>query len=77
LPARGSGAYASGDVTPEPSNSLLVHAPERRQAVWPWLLMPLVALMLFIALYSVRENELRRADAPSTAVPAQTGTPED
>jgi hypothetical protein len=29
---------------------------ERRQAVWPWLLVPLVALVMFFVLSRVRET---------------------
>jgi hypothetical protein len=36
---------------------------ERRQAVWPWLLVPLVTLVIFFALRSFRE-------APSPELPA-------
>jgi hypothetical protein len=39
---------------------------ERRPAVWPWLLIPLVALALFFALRSVRSSP----DAAASATPA-------
>lgn len=45
------------------------HKPtERQPAVWPWLLIPLVALALFFVLSKVREES---ASAPaSSTVPA-------
>jgi hypothetical protein len=45
--------------------------------MWPWLLMPLVALTLYVALHSVRQSEQRTADTPSPAAPAQIEAPED
>ncbi|HSY07448.1 MAG TPA: hypothetical protein VK820_02775 [Steroidobacteraceae bacterium] len=39
------------------SEGSLARAPgERRPAVWPWLLIPLVALALFFILRSVRQG---------------------
>ena len=40
-------------------------ATERRSAIWPWLLMPLAALVLFLTL-----ERLRHAAGPSSPVPA-------
>lgn len=45
----------SGAMVSEPSESAGV-TPERRPAVWPWLLMPLVALALFFALQRVKQG---------------------
>jgi hypothetical protein len=44
---------------------------ERRPAVWPWLVMPLVVLVAFYALYRVhqRSGELT---PPAGSVPAAT-----
>ena len=42
---------------------------ERRPAVWPWLLIPLVALALFFALRSVR------ADAAAGTAPTASALP--
>jgi hypothetical protein len=45
-----------------------LHAPpERRTAIWPWLLMPLAALAIFLALRGVRN-----ADPQSTGAAAET-----
>jgi hypothetical protein len=43
---------------------------ERRPAVWPWLLMPLVVLILFFILYNVRQTPTNRpagADVHATS----------
>ena len=56
---------------------MLAHATDRRPAMWPWLLMPLAALTLYIALHSVRESARPSADNPSQTVPVQSETPED
>ncbi len=45
---------------------------ERRQAIWPWLLMPLVVLLVFYTLQSFR-NEATRGATPQSQ--AQTATP--
>ena len=54
----------SSDPTHFPSAS----TAERRPAVWPWLLLPLVALALFFALRSVKQAPLREASHPDVAV---------
>jgi hypothetical protein len=46
---------------------------ERLPAVWPWLLIPLVALALFFALNRVRSEQ----SAPPTDQPAQPVTSAD
>lgn len=58
-------------MTPEHSNPSLRHAPERRPAMWPWLLMPLAALALYFALHSVRENAPQVGSPTQSAQPAQ------
>lgn len=45
---------------------------ERRQAIWPWLLMPLVVLLVFYTLQSFRK-EATRGEAPQSQ--AQNDTP--
>ncbi|HYB34284.1 MAG TPA: hypothetical protein VED45_12765 [Steroidobacteraceae bacterium] len=44
---------------------------ERRPAVWPWLVMPLIILLVFCALRSVhqRPGEAAAAGQPPAAVP--------
>jgi hypothetical protein len=50
------------------------HTAERRPAVWPWLVMPLVALAMFIALRSVRQSADNGAPAtPGAAVSDDSG----
>ena len=60
-------------MIPESSNPALSHVADRRPAMWPWLLMPLAALTLFLALHSIRES------APKDAAdgPAQSGVDSD
>ena len=42
---------------------------ERRQAIWPWLLMPLVVLVVFYTLQRFQDEAKRSAEAQS---PVQT-----
>jgi hypothetical protein len=50
--------------------------PERRQAVWPWLLMPLVTLALFFALQNARERTWAKPHgAAATAQPVEAPSP--
>jgi len=55
-------------------NIMLAHH-DRRPAMWPWLLMPLVALALYFALHSVRESAPRddSAGAVQTSAPQTAG----
>jgi hypothetical protein len=49
-------------------------AAERRPAVWPWVLMPLAALAMFVLLYSVRHAALRgAAPGASASAPDDSG----
>ncbi len=57
-------------MSPDPSLSSLASAPERRPAVWPWLLLPLVALTMFFALRTVKEAPQRHLAHPDTAAEA-------
>jgi len=51
---------------------MAVSARERRPAVWPWLVMPLIVLVAFYALYRVHQ---RPANAPPPAqTPSATST---
>jgi hypothetical protein len=49
-------------------------ASERRSAVWPWLIMPLIVLLLFYALHRVQHPPPPRV-APADAAPAP-GSPQ-
>ena len=55
-------------MSSEPLNSAATAAAERRPAVWPWLLVPLIALALFIALSKFKESRLPAQS--DTAAPA-------
>jgi hypothetical protein len=48
-------------MSPEPSPSTSASTAERRPAVWPWLLLPLVALTMFFALRTVKQTPARTA----------------
>ena len=48
-------------MSPDPTPSSSAAAVERRPAVWPWLLLPLVALALFFTLRSVKGAPQRHA----------------
>jgi hypothetical protein len=47
--------------------STLHDTNERRQAIWPWILMPLVVLLVFCALQRVQHQALRSAAAQPQA----------
>jgi hypothetical protein len=57
-------------MSPDPSPSILASTAERRPAVWPWLLLPLVALTMFFALRTVKDAPPRHAAHPDTAAEA-------
>jgi hypothetical protein len=46
-------------------------ASDRRPAVWPWLVMPIIVLLVFYALHRVQHGH------PSAAVPAAATGPAD
>jgi hypothetical protein len=51
-------------------------ARERRPAVWPWLVMPLIVLLVFYALLRVHHRPGREPAAAQAPASAQTGTPQ-
>jgi hypothetical protein len=46
--------------------------PERRQAVWPWILVPLVALAMYFALRSARTATAPEPEPPAVEQPASS-----
>jgi len=58
-------------MSSEPVNSSATASAERRPAVWPWLLVPLLALALFLALRSFREARLPATQSDSEAPVAE------
>jgi hypothetical protein len=49
---------------------------ERRPAVWPWLVMPLIVLLVYYALLKVHQRPgPEPANAPSPSPPAAQRTP--
>ena len=60
--ARGTvAAYPLAAMTPDPIHSSSAVQGERQPAVWPWLLLPLVALTMFFALRTVKQAPARAA----------------
>jgi len=49
-------------------------ATERRSAIWPWLLMPLAALTLFLTLERLRHGPQPSAAAPAGAAATDSST---
>jgi len=49
-------------------------ASERRAAVWPWLVMPLIVLLVFYALHRV-QHPAPPHSAPADAAAGATGSP--
>ena len=49
-------------------------ASERRPAVWPWLVMPLIVLLVFYALHRVQHGPPNIGALPAAA-PASTASP--
>jgi hypothetical protein len=66
-------------MSSDPINRIVAASSERRPAVWPWLLVPLLALALFLALKSFKEARLPATqsdtEAPATQAPASTADP--
>ena len=58
----------------EHSNPSIPHAPDRRPAMWPWLLMPIAALTLYVVLYSVRQSA-PPSPTDSSPPPAEASAP--
>jgi hypothetical protein len=59
-------------MSPDPADQSA--PPERRQAVWPWLLVPLVALAMYFALRSARTaTTAPEPEPPAIEQPAETG----
>jgi hypothetical protein len=48
-------------MSSDPSHSTAAGTAERPQAMWPWLLLPLVALTLFFALHRVKQGPAHHA----------------
>jgi len=50
-------------------------ASERRPAVWPWIIMPLIVLLVFYALHRVQHPPSARMP-PADAAPGPAGSPQ-
>jgi len=53
-------------MTAELSKNPETAAPPRRRPLWPWLLMPLATLAIYLALHTARQS------TPPTTAPADT-----
>ena len=62
-------------MSSEPADSTSAATAERRPAVWPWLVVPLLALVLFFALSRFKEARLPAAPSDSTVAPAGETAP--
>jgi hypothetical protein len=60
-------------MSPDPLTSTPGGSAERRPAVWPWLLLPLVTLALFFALRAVKKPVPPASPADVAAEPAPGG----
>ena len=61
------------DEPPGAGSTVPGPARERRPAVWPWLVMPVVVLLMFYALHTVHQ----RSHLPAAASTATTGGPDN
>lgn len=63
-------------MSSEPLNRGASASAERRPAVWPWLLVPLLALALFLALLNFKKARLPampgESNAPAVVEPASS-----
>jgi hypothetical protein len=50
-------------------------ANERRQAIWPWVLMPIVVLLVFWTLQRFQDSAKSAAAAPTTQSTSDTAEP--
>ncbi|MBV8144141.1 MAG: hypothetical protein JO184_03955 [Gammaproteobacteria bacterium] len=50
-------------------------ASDRRPAVWPWLVMPLIVLLVFYALHRVQHPPAKLAPVPATGTVERTQQP--
>ena len=57
-----------------PSHSLISAPVERRPAVWPWLVMPLVTLALFFTLFRLHKQEIGFENASGIPPASQSTT---
>jgi hypothetical protein len=64
-------------MSSEPVNHGATASAERRPAVWPWLLVPLLALALFLALRSFREARLPASDPEPPPAAEEAVSPAD
>jgi hypothetical protein len=61
-------------MTPDLSHATATPA-DRRQPMWPWLLMPLVALTMYLLLHTAKDslpsNNGHHTEAPADSVPSE------
>ncbi|MEJ1964444.1 MAG: hypothetical protein WDO56_24030 [Gammaproteobacteria bacterium] len=60
-------------MSSDPTHPTSAGTAERRPAVWPWLLLPLVALALFFALRSVKQGRPGHSSHPDAAAEVASG----
>ncbi len=64
-------------MTPESTHSTATAPADRRPAVWPWLLLPLVALTLFLLLKTAKEESLSPDSSHHAASSADVSAPSE
>ena len=55
----------------DPTHPTTAASTERRPAVWPWLLLPLVTLAIFLALRTAKESPTPAAHETEAAQPGE------
>jgi hypothetical protein len=71
MATRGYAGYVSAPLSEKTASQ---EVRERRQAIWPWVLMPIVVLLVFYALHSFEHaanDAAAHAQSPTSDDPAE------
>jgi hypothetical protein len=62
-------------MSPDPTHSSVTVPADRRPAVWPWLLLPLVVLLMFFLLKTAKDSlppgSAHHAERPADSAPSE------